>query len=297
MTFANQLPMLSLQSEDPALSGLEKVLRLDEDQLRYQALLPMERIQKCLADYDEKILITTSGGIQSGVLLTLFAAACKKQSEGNSVFSAKDVPVVLIDTGDLFLESIQYARQMTDRLGLSLCVLKHGLSPAEFEYNSGLLQAGEHGVSAEDAFDELTKVRPLSSYRMLIKPSVWIAGNRRDQAPSRSELQIFSSREEMARLYPLADISAEEIRRYQNLLDIPAHPLADAFLSVGNKSDTLQTRNAPYEKAGRHNGRKNECGLHERRARHGTTYILREGQYVASQEVPINVEIYASCKA
>jgi phosphoadenosine phosphosulfate reductase len=64
--------------------------------------------------------------------------------------------------------------------------------------------------------------------------------------------------------YPLADWSSGEVARFEASRNVPQHPLAlRGYRSVGNRFDTARpSGGAKYEKDGRHNGEKSECGLH-----------------------------------
>ncbi len=269
----------------------------EQETVDYKALLPEERIRECLLEHNERVLITTSGGIQSGVLIALYASVRNQLLRDGGSPNLANIPVVLIDTGDLFEESVSYARAVTYEREVPLVVIQHALSGEELGYNMELLLRGNPELLPEDAYDEMTKVRPLRAYIRKKEPLVWLAGNRREQSPSRSSLAVYSAEEVPARLYPLADVDAESLSQLKSALDIIRHPLADEYASVGNRSDTLSGTDGEFEKSGRHNGVKQECGLHERRVKMGLSYVKRDGIWKVQEDVPITEQIYESYKA
>jgi phosphoadenosine phosphosulfate reductase len=189
-----------------------------------------------------------------------------------------------VDTGDLFPETIGYIAELQPRLGLSIVRYRHGLTEEELTINIRALEGA--GLTPQSAFDEMTKVRPMSAILSLYQAKVWIAGNRRDQSRSRVDLPYATVQNDILKVFPLADVTGESVPSLLSALNIPAHPLADRYRSVGNRSDT-QESHGPYEKSGRHGGLKEECGLHEAWVRRGRTLVRSGERFVPVDRIPI----------
>jgi len=241
------------------------------------------RISRILQDFPDTTIATTSGGIQSGFLLAQLARVTATASEEVRLAACK-LPIFLIDTGDLFDETLSYMTRLKQQLGLNILRYRHSLSEEEFEINVAALQKA--GMSTQSAFDELTKVRPMRAILSHYRAKVWIAGNRRDQSNSRANLPYASVQNDILKVYPMADVRGDSIADSLRDLGIPLHPLFGHYRSVGNRSDT-QHSDGPYEKSGRHAGLKEECGLHEAWVQRGKTLLKTEKGFVPCDQIPI----------
>jgi len=248
-----------------------------------ERLTVADRISLVLEDFPGTVIVTSSGGIQSGLLLAHLAELRKSRSEYIRL-SVQELPIIFLDTGDLFGESIEYMTQLKDRFGLNIIRYRHGLSEEELRLNVAALESA--GLTPQSAFDEVTKVRPMNTILSIHHAKVWIAGNRRDQSRSRAHLPYAEVQNDILKVYPMADVSREHCKQLFLALDVPAHPLADRYRSVGNRSDT-RVSDGPYEKSGRHNGIKEECGLHEAWARRGRTLVRSAQGFVSVERMPI----------
>jgi phosphoadenosine phosphosulfate reductase len=236
-----------------------------------------------VASFPGATIATTSGGIQSGLLLAQLARL-RTSSHDEVRASVAQLPIIFLDTGDLFPETVAYVAQLKAQLGLNIVRFRHGLSHEELQENLDILQRG--GLSRQSAFDELTKVRPMSTLLARYKAKVWISGNRRDQSQSRAHLPYVLVQNEMLKIFPLADLKGGEVRGLLSSFDIPQHPLANRYRSVGNQGDTRESQ-GPYEKSGRHSSLKEECGLHERGARNGKTLLKSGYGFRAHDQMPV----------
>merc|ERR1712070_896906 len=96
-----------------------------------------------------------------------------------------DIPVIMIDTGYLFHETHDYAKQLTDILGLNLVVAK--ADPIEEKY--GRLWESER---KEDhaLYGRLTKKEPLARALASLKapPDFMLSGLRASQTAARAKM-------------------------------------------------------------------------------------------------------------
>jgi phosphoadenosine phosphosulfate reductase len=255
---------------------------------QFQSLDITERISKVLTDFPTATVATTSGGIQSGFLLA-HLAKLQRSSYEDIRLAVEKLPIIFIDTGDLFQETVDYITDLRRYLGLNIIRYRHNLSDEELQVNLTALTAG--GLTPQSAFDELTKVRPMKAILAQYGAKAWIAGNRRDQSGSRSTLPYATVQNDILKIYPIADVQSESVRTSLTDLGIPPHPLVGRYRSVGNRSDTKNVE-GPFEKSGRHAGLKEECGLHEAWANRGKTLLKSGRGFIPCTQMPVReVEI------
>ena len=94
-----------------------------------------ERIEWAAGEFGDKLILSTSFGIQSAVMLHLATRI------------VPDIPVVFIDTGYHFPETYRFAQDLTKRLGLKLKVYNpQGTAARQGAlYGKGWEQGGEDG--------------------------------------------------------------------------------------------------------------------------------------------------------
>jgi len=171
-------------------------------------------------------------------------------------------PVVFLDTGFLFPETLAYKDELARRLGLRVEVVKPAISAADF--------TREHGQDIQkrdaDFCCKKNKVEPLEPWERAAK--AWIAGLRRDQGPTRKDLPIVLAQEKgPTKIHPIATMTRDDVRGYMLANDIPDHPLrARRYLSIGCAPCTSPVDDdGADERAGRWAfSEKTECGLHGR---------------------------------
>jgi phosphoadenosine phosphosulfate reductase len=194
----------------------------------------------------ERLALVSSFGTESAALLKLMA----------DVDPA--IPVVFLDTGWLFEETLAYRDELVARLGLrdvrSIKPLEQTLSCEDPDR--------ELWFSDPDACCRIRKVEPLS--RALAPFSAWINGRKRFQGGARAEIAVVEQDAGRLKFNPFANIAREDIAGIYASANLPLHPLAaSGYLSVGCMPCT--SRSAPDEdpRAGRWRGRaKTECGIH-----------------------------------
>lgn len=168
------------------------------------------------------------------------------------------IPVVFLDTGWLFEETLAYRETLTKVFGLRDVRTIHPL---------------DDNLAREDADRDLwfsdpdrccfiRKVEPLA--RALEPFDAWINGRKRFQGGLRASLPIVEAEGERLKFNPLANVSAEELKALYSKLNLPPHPLvASGFTSIGCMPCTTRTQPGEDPRAGRWRDRdKIECGIH-----------------------------------
>ena len=194
----------------------------------------------------EQLALVSSFGTESAALLKVMA----------DVDPA--IPVIFLDTGWLFEETLAYRDTLIAALGLrdvrSIKPLEEALSRQDPDR--------ELWFSDPDACCRIRKVEPLA--RALKPFSAWINGRKRFQGGARAEIPVVEDDGAKLKFNPFANVSREEIEAIYKLAKLPPHPLvASGYLSVGCMP--CSSRTAPDEdaRAGRWRGRaKTECGIH-----------------------------------
>ena len=194
----------------------------------------------------EQLALVSSFGTESAALLKVMA----------DVDPA--IPVIFLDTGWLFEETLAYRDTLIATLGLrdvrSIKPLEEALSHQDPDR--------ELWFSDPDACCRIRKVEPLA--RALKPFSAWINGRKRFQGGARAEIPVVEEDGARLKFNPFANVSREEIEAIYKLGKLPPHPLVTSgYLSVGCMP--CSSRTAPDEdaRAGRWRGRaKTECGIH-----------------------------------
>jgi phosphoadenosine phosphosulfate reductase len=209
-----------------------------------------DRVAWALRQLPGRHVLSSSFGAQSAVLLHMVT---RQQPE---------IPVVLVDTGYLFPETYRFIDALVERLALNLIIARPRHSPAWFEARHG--QLWTQGLAGIEHYNRLHKVEPMQRALDELACSTWIAGLRRDQSQSRSQLQPLAIRQGRYKLHPLLDWSDRMIGRYLSEHDLPYHPLWDqGYVSIGDTHTTRPLGEGMIAEDTRFFGLKRECGLHE----------------------------------
>lgn len=199
-------------------------------------------------EFPGRIAVLSSFGAESALLLAMVARI------------DPSTPIIFLETGHLFAETLQYRDTLVELLGLSdLRVI--GPDPQEIALHDpdGMLWRRD-----ADACCRLRKVKPAE--RAMAAFSATISGRKRYQGGARAALAAIEAAENRILVNPLAPFSRERIEEEFAARGLPPHPLeAQGFLSIGCAPCT--DRVGPHEdrRAGRWRGSdKLECGIHDR---------------------------------
>ena len=194
----------------------------------------------------EHLAVVSSFGTESAALLKVMA----------DVDPA--IPVVFLDTGWLFEETLAYRDTLIATLSLrdvrSIKPLEETLSRQDPDR--------ELWFSDPDACCRIRKVEPLT--RALAPFSAWINGRKRFQGGLRADMPVVEQDGVRLKFNPFANVSRQAIEAIYATAKLPPHPLAaSGFLSVGCMPCTSRTSPDEDARAGRWRGRaKTECGIH-----------------------------------
>ena len=192
------------------------------------------------------IALVSSFGAEAAVLLHLVAQI------------DRSVPVIFLDTGKLFGETLRYRDALIARLRLTDVrnIEPDAAALALHDADGMLFQRNP------DACCRLRKVEPLE--RALGGLSAWINGRKRFQGGLRNDIAVVEESVGRIKFNPLASWSQREIDSYFAAYDLPHHPLeAQGYRSIGCMPCSSPVAPGEEARAGRWRGQsKSECGIH-----------------------------------
>lgn len=213
-------------------------------------------------EFPGEIAVVSSFGAESAVLLHMVAEIDPA------------VPVIFLNTGKLFGETLRYRDRLQEKLGLTdiRAVGPHPNDLAMKDPNGGLWNANP------DACCFIRKVLPLERALSGFKAS--ITGRKRFQTGARAQMPFIE--EEAVRgvsdfdgalpsglgtrfkINPLAEWDLDTLNRYVDRHRLPQHPLVkDGYLSIGCMPCTERVPEGGGYRDGRWAGTdKDECGIH-----------------------------------
>lgn len=195
-------------------------------------------------EFPERLAVISSFGIESAVLLSLVASV------------DPGLPVIFLDTGALFDETLAYRDQLVEQLGLR--DVRTILPLAE-----DLAEADELWRSDAGRCCALRKVLPMQ--RAVTGFDALVDGRKRFHGGDRSLLQTIEAGESgRVKISPLARWSEDQIAAAFAASALAAHPLAaQGYRSVGCWPCSRPSLDGEGPRAGRWAGSgRTECGIH-----------------------------------
>ncbi len=196
-----------------------------------------------------EVAVVSSFGAESAVLLHLIAGI------------APATPILFLETGKHFAETLAYRDLLTARLGLNVVNLTPDPELLATRDANGLRWSYD-----PDGCCDIRKVAPLAA--ALTGFDATITGRKGFQSDTRAGLPRFeidrSDKLGRLKVNPLADWNAEALAGYFVGHDLPAHPLvAEGYPSIGCSPCTSLVAPGEDPRSGRWRGwDKTECGIH-----------------------------------
>lgn len=243
--------------------------KLNQD---FESKKPEEIIAWAIREFPGKIAASSSFGPESGVLLHMISRIDPA------------VPILFLETGYHFPETLQYKKDLAEFLGLKNVIDLKADPKRKTE-----VVAQYEGVPYEknpDLCCHINKVEPLD--RVLKDYDAWMSGIRRNQTDFRKSVRILEEYEQnvgaplvgardttfkgrgqapplqLYKISPISNFTSREMWWYLKEHQIPKHPLYDlGYLSVGCWPCTRPVQPGDDERSGRWAGKaKTECGIH-----------------------------------
>ncbi len=218
---------------------------LDKQELEANADAVVERLHGYLDD-GKKVFTTSSFQSQSLPLLHMISRV------------DRDIPVYYTNTGFLFPETIRFAEQLSEELGLNIIALR-----PEVPKIKQLDRAGRFLYASDpDHCCYLNKVQPLEP--VMMAHDIWINGVRADQSSVRAAMaEEEPAQHDCVRYHPMLGWDSRMVYYYRKYHDLPEHPLeAKGYLSIGCEPCTSKAFGEGNERNARWFGmNKTECGI------------------------------------
>ena len=209
-------------------------------------------------EFKDEICVVSSFGAESAVLLYMVAQI------------DPTIPVIFLNTGKLFGETLRYRDRLQTLLGLTdvRSIGPHPTDLAETDSNEDLWQ--KNNDMCCHIRKNLPQERALKGFKAVL------TGRKRFQTSQRGSMQRIEIDDEAAarlRINPLADFTLEDLQAYLETHNLPKHPLVkDGYLSIGCMPCTDKVKEGDDYRSGRWSEQdKEECGMH------GTEFVYGEG--------------------
>ena len=208
-----------------------------------------------LDEFAGKIALISSFGADAALMLSLVA-------EVNPA-----TPVLFLETQKHFPETLEYAKTLTDKLGLTQV---HWLKP-DPEMVARIDPNGDLWSTQPNRCCWMRKVEPLNIAVEQLGITALITGRKRYQTPDRADMQTIELDDKgIFRINPIALWSKERQKQEVAARNLPEHPLvAKGYPSIGCAPCTAPVKAGQDERAGRwahtigiDNEQKVECGIH-----------------------------------
>ncbi|MDX1541547.1 MAG: phosphoadenylyl-sulfate reductase, partial [Geminicoccaceae bacterium] len=186
-------------------------------------------------DFAGRLALVSSFGTDSAILLHMISRIDPA------------LPVLFLETGMLFEATLDYQRDLCERLGLFDVRL---IRPLEQD----LERADPDGRLHRHAPDSCCYVRKTLPLEQALEPfGAWITGRKRFQSATRADLPLFEEDGGgRIKVNPLAGWIRDELATYMRRHDLPAHPLmAEGYRSIGCAPCTTRVAPGEDERAGR----------------------------------------------
>jgi len=222
--------------------------RLAELRSRYESTDAPTLLEGAIKrEFPGRITTVSSFGSESVVLLHLISQI------------DPTVPVIFLNTGKLFGETLRYRDRLQAKLGLTDL---RSIAPHPDDERA-LDQDGTLWSRDPDVCCNFRKVLPLR--RALSGFEAEITGRKRFQTLARAAMGPVELNGSRFVVNPLHGWSLDDLVQHIERYDLPRHPLvADGFLSIGCMPCTQRVKDGDDYRSGRWAGSsKDECGIHE----------------------------------
>ncbi len=214
---------------------------------RFSGIATREILRAVLAErHLGRAAIVSSFGAESAVLLHLIGSI------------EPHIPVIFLETGKHFPETLAYRDTLIAQLGLTNVV---NLTP------DSLAVAAKDATGLRWSYDpdgccSIRKVEPLD--RAMANFDATITGRKGFQAKTRAGLTLFEIDHGRLKFNPLAGWAKESVDDYATAHELPLHPLVEqGYPSIGCAPCTSKVLPGEDPRAGRWRGwEKVECGIH-----------------------------------
>ncbi len=205
-------------------------------------------------EFRQKIRFASSMGVEDQVITHLIAE------------NQLPVNVFTLDTGRMFPETYEVIDKTQARYNIKIFVYFPADQEVEKMVNEKGINLFYHSVENRKLCCGIRKIKPLK--RALEGMDAWITGLRREQSPTRNDIQVVEWDEgnQLIKINPLLDWSEKQTWDFVKENKIPYNTLHDkGFPSIGCQPCTRAIMPGEDVRSGRwwwENPESKECGLH-----------------------------------
>ena len=217
---------------------------------RYAGLDAFELLRVMIDQvFHGRIAVSSSFGAESVVVLDMVARIDRA------------TPVIFLDTGKLFDETLVYREQVLTQLGLTevQSVQPRAKDLERWDQDGNLWQ------SDADSCCHIRRVVPLNE--VLNSFDAWITGRKGYHGNARVSIETIEAVDGKVKINPLARWSRERVEATIDARALPRHPLVSrGYASIGCWPCTRAVAPGEGIRSGRwHGSDKTECGIHRAR--------------------------------
>lgn len=214
----------------------------------YDALSAQDILRHAIeTQFTGRIATVSSFGAESAILLHMISEI------------DPSVPVIMLNTGKLFGETLRFRDRLQDKLRLTdvRTTYPHADDLLDGDPKGGLWQRDT------DACCHIRKVLPQA--RAVRGFDALITGRKRFQTNTRATMDIVErDKDGRYKVNPLANWNLDQLKDYIKTHNLPRHPLVkDGYLSIGCMPCTARVEEGSDYRSGRWaDSDKDECGIH-----------------------------------
>lgn len=209
------------------------------------------------AEFKQKIRFASSMGVEDQVITHLIAE------------NQLPVDVFTLDTGRMFPETYEVIDKTQARYNIKISVYFPDAKEVEEMVNEKGINLFYHSIENRKLCCGIRKTKPLK--RALYGMDGWITGLRREQSPTRKDLQVveWDQGNKLIKVNPLLEWSEKQTWDFVKENKIPYNTLHDkGFPSIGCQPCTRAIMPGEDVRSGRwwwENPETKECGLHTKK--------------------------------
>ena len=193
-------------------------------------------LKSALDKFQPKIAVAWTGGKDSTVLLHMI----RTMNEG-----AVKIPVMFIDTGLHFIETLRFVDKVEKQWKLNLVRVSDKHTLREYKKTKSRLKK-----------KELARMMKVRAIKKAVKKNRWralIVGIRWDEHQARASEVYFSARRNHMRIHPILHFTEQDIWDYIHKYKVPYNPLYErGYRSIGERDFTKPVKDPKSrERAGR----------------------------------------------
>ena len=228
--------------------------KLEDLKIKAKGLSAKELIKFISKEFGPRVNFATSLGEEDQVILDMISKV------------APAIEVFTLDTGRLFQETYELLAKTQKRYPLKFKIYYPDTKAVEEMVKARGINLFYESVENRKMCCGIRKVEPFK--RAIAGVDAWISGLRREQAVTRSNLEVFEWDElnQKIKINPLIDWTLENVRAYIKENNVDVNPLhAKGFVSIGCFPCTRAIKPGEDIRAGRwwwENPDQKECGLH-----------------------------------